>query len=149
MGQTASGENRKLLAADQGGQAVNSRNSGADIVSGILTCYRVQGLAVYIQADIGNNIPQPVDGLSDAVKGPAQHFLGHCYLHGPSGQPGMGIPKSHALGTFKNLDHRFIPIDFNNFSDFLFCPAYSHLHDLIVGRSLDSLQSHQGTIDLT
>ena len=35
MGKSVSGKNRQLLAADQGGQAVNGRNAGADVVSGI------------------------------------------------------------------------------------------------------------------
>ena len=41
MGQAVSGENRKLLAADQCGKSVNGRNTGVDIISWIFPCYRV------------------------------------------------------------------------------------------------------------
>ena len=41
MGQTVSGENRKLLSPDQSHQSVNRRDTGPDIVSGIFPRNRV------------------------------------------------------------------------------------------------------------
>ena len=35
VGKSVSGKDRQLLAADQGGQAINGRNAGTDVVSGI------------------------------------------------------------------------------------------------------------------
>lgn len=49
MGKTVSGENRQLLPSDQCGQPVDSRNTCTDIVTGIFSSYRVQGLAVHVR----------------------------------------------------------------------------------------------------
>ena len=41
MWKTVAGEDRQLLATDQGGQTVDGRNTGTDIVTWVLTAYRV------------------------------------------------------------------------------------------------------------
>ena len=43
-----SGENRKLLSTNQGGQTINCRNTGIDIVSWIFSADRVERKSVHI-----------------------------------------------------------------------------------------------------
>ena len=89
---SVSGEDRKLLTTDQGGQTVNCRNTGMDIVSWIFTGNRVQRQAVDVsvlpQRKIG---PSTVDRFSDTVEGTSKDFRGKSDLHRMSGQTGMGI----------------------------------------------------------
>ena len=91
VGKAVAGEDRKLLAPDQRSKAVDCRDSGTDIISRIFSCNRIERLSVHIPSQIGYNIPQTVDRLSDSVKRPAENVRGERNLHRPSGQPGVSV----------------------------------------------------------
>ena len=55
---TVSGENRKLLSTDQGGQTVNGGDTGVDVVSWILTGNRIQWKTVDVQAYLWGDFAQ-------------------------------------------------------------------------------------------
>ena len=93
---SVSGENRQLLSTNQGGQTVDCRDTGMDIVSWVFTGNRVQRQAVDVSSYLCVNRSHAVDRFSDTVKGTSQDFLGKSDLHRMSGQTGMGIGKRHA-----------------------------------------------------
>ena len=72
MRQTVSGEDRKLLSADQSGQTIDRGNAGTDVVTRILTGNRVQRQTVYIDVRFRIDITQTVDRLSDTIEGTAE-----------------------------------------------------------------------------
>ena len=85
------GEDGELLAPDEGHQRVDGGNAGADVVAGVGTGNGVNGLAVNVPVDLGENLPQPVDGLTAAAEDPAQHLRGKGHLHGVAQEAGAGV----------------------------------------------------------
>ena len=63
MGQTVSGKDRKLLSTNQSSQTVDSGKSGTDVVTRILTGYRIQRLSVDIPVNIGDDLAQTVGAV--------------------------------------------------------------------------------------
>ena len=108
MRKSVSGEDRQLLTADQGGQSVDCRNSGADIVSRVFPHDRIQRKSIDIPFQLCNDRTQIIDRLSDSIKCPSQHIRGERNLHRMSGQFGVCVLQRHALRSFKDLDHRFV-----------------------------------------
>ena len=108
MRKSVSGEDRQLLTADQGGQSVDCRNSGADIVSRVFPHDRVERQAVDISFQLGNNGTQIVNGFSDSVECTTQHIRGKCDFHRMSGQSCVCIFQRHVLRAFKDLNHSFV-----------------------------------------
>ena len=146
MGQAVAGEDRQLLAPDQGRKAVDGRDPGADIVSWVFSGYGVQGLSVDIQPFFGKDRSQAVDGISDAVEGASQHIHGHSDLHGMASEPGVGIAECHVFRALKDLDHGFILIDLDDAAQLFFLSVYGHFHDLIIGGSGNAFQDRQGAV---
>ena len=72
MWQTISGENRKLLSADQSGQTIDRGNTGTNVVTRIFTGNRVQRQTVYIDVCFRIDITQTIDRLSDTIEGTAE-----------------------------------------------------------------------------
>ena len=149
MGQTVSGENRKLLSPDQSHQSVNRRDTGPDIVSGIFPRNRVQGLAIYIQHFLRNNFTQSVNGNADSVHGAAQHILGNAQNHRMSGQAGVNIAQSQSLCAFKYLNDGLVLINLNDTAQLLFVSVYDHFHNFIVGGAGNAFQHYHGAVNCT
>ena len=146
MGQAVAGEDRQLLAPDQGRKAVDGRDPGADIVSWVFSGHGVQALSVDIQPFFGKDRSQAVDGISDAVEGAPQHIHGHSDLHGMASEPGVGIAERHVFRALKDLDHGFILIDLDDAAQLFFLSVYGHFHDLIIGGSGNAFQDRQGAV---
>ena len=72
MWQTISGENRKLLSADQSGQTIDRGNTGTNVVTRIFTGNRVQRQTVYIDVCFRIDITQTIDRLSNTIEGTAE-----------------------------------------------------------------------------
>ena len=146
VGQTVSGKDRQLLAADQGGQPVDSGNTGVDIVTGIFPGNRVQRKAVDVQPYFRGDFAQPVDGLSDTVEGPAQNLGRQPDLHGVPGKPCMCVAQRHAVGTFKHLDHSLVFIDLDNTADLMRPVVHVELHDLFIGGVFHTFKDNQRAV---
>ncbi len=80
MGQAGAGEDRQLLASNQGVQAVNGGNAGLDKLGGVVPGGGIHGQAVNVHIGIGKNIRASVNGVAHAVEYPAQHILGNSQL---------------------------------------------------------------------
>ena len=81
VGQAGGREYGQLLAADQGVQAVDSRNAGLDELLGIVAGGGVHGQAVHVHAHVGQDLRPVVNGAAQAVEDPAQHVLADPQLH--------------------------------------------------------------------
>ena len=147
MGKPVSGEDRKLLPADQCGQSIDRRDAGMDIVPRILTADRVERKPVYIPLQSRDDGAEIVDGLSDAVEGAPQHIRGECDLHGMSGQLRVCILQGHILGALEDLDHSPVLVDLHDTPDLSLGAVHDEFHDLIVEGVLYALQRDQRAVD--
>ena len=146
---SVSGEDRQLLATNQGSQTVDCRNTGMDIVSWVFTGNRVQRQAVDVSSYLCVNRSHAVDRFSDTVESTSKDFFGKSDLHRMSGQTGMGIGKRHARGSLKYLNNGFVFVYSNDTSQFFLIAVYGKFYDFLVGSIFYTFQNNQRAIDLT
>ena len=149
VGQAVAGENRQLLAADQGGQAVDGGKARPDIIAGVFPHDRIQWLAVHIPVDVGHDLAQTVDGLSQTVKGTAQDLRREGNLHGMAGQLRMGVAKGHIVRAAEHLNDRLVLVALDDAPQLFLFSVYRDLHNLLIGCVLDAFQGDQRAIDFT
>ena len=149
MGKSVSGEDRQLLTSDQSSQSVDGGNTGTDIVSRVLTGYRVQRQTVDIQTALCLDLSQSVDGLSDTVEGTSQDIRGKSHLHGVSGEFCMGIFQGHSVISFKHLDNSLVLVKLDDTAKLFLIAVYRDLYDLLKGGVLNAFENYQGAVDLT
>ena len=142
------GEDGQLLAADKGGQRVDGRNAGADVVTGIDAAHRVDGRAVHVAPELGVNFTQAVNGAAQAVQGAAQDLGAQVHHHGVAGQGGAGVVQREAGGAFKHLDDALLTLDHNDTAHALGAVGELHHHHLVVGSVLHAVQDYQRAVDL-
>ncbi len=147
--QTVSGENRKLLAADQRGQTVDGGDAGVDVVPRIFPAAGIQRQSVDVVCLAGDDGPQTVDGAADAVEGTAEDILGERHLHRMAGEPRVRVRKAHAGRALEDLDDRPVIISFDDAAQLLLLLVDRELHDLVEGRVLHALQHDQRAVDIT
>ena len=145
---TGAGEDGQLLAADQGGQRIDGRNTGADVVPGIDAAHRVDGRAVHIAAELRINLTQAVDGAAQAVQGAAQDFRAQVHHHRMAGKGGAGVVQRKAGGAFKHLDDALVTLDHHDTAHTLGAVGELHHHHLVIGGVLHAVQDHQRAVDL-
>ena len=149
MGKTVSGENRQLLPSDQCGQPVNGGNACTDIVTGIFSPYRVQGLAIHIRPFLSHDFSQIINRLSDPVKCSSQKAFGKPDFHGMTCETGMGVLQRQVFGLFKHLHHRFILIDFHHTAQLALRQAavvHGDFHNLIKRSALYAFQYYKRAV---
>ena len=142
------GEDGQLLPPDQGHQGVDGGDAGADVVAGVGTGHRVDGLAVDVPVDLGEDLPQPVDGLAAAAEDAAQHLRGKGHLHGVAQQPGAGVGEGEAGGALKHLDHRLVPLQADDTPVPDGAVLQLQVDHLLKAGVLNMVQHHQRAIDL-
>ena len=98
MAHARAGENRQLLAPDQGHHTVDGGDAGFDVVAGIHPGDRIDGGAVDIPPDDGEELLPAVVGTARAVEDPAEQLGGKRHFHRMALQPGTGIGQGEAVG---------------------------------------------------
>ena len=149
MWKTVSGENRKLLSTNQGGQTINCRNTGIDVVTRILTGNRVQRQTIDVQAYLRCDLAQPIDWLSNTVKGTSQDLRGKPDLHRMSGKTCVCIAEGHIVSSLKNLDNGLVLIDFHDTADLLSAVLHVEFHDLLVRCVFYTLKDNKRAVYFT
>ena len=81
MGQTAGGEDRKLLSAHQSVQAVNGGDAGLNEFLRIIPGGGVHGQAIDICAAVGQDIRAAVNRAAQTVKDSSQHIFTDAQFH--------------------------------------------------------------------
>ncbi len=149
MGKPVSRENRKLLPADQRSKSVNGGNSRADIVSRILSFYRIQRKTVNISVIQGCNRSKSVNRLSDPIERTPQHIRGYRHLHGMSGELRVRIHKGHIFRPLKHLDHCLILVELYDTPHLPDMSVYHKLNDLIKKCILYPFQYNKRSVNTT
>ena len=110
MPHAGAGENRQLLAPDQGHHAVDGGDAGLDEVPGIHPGHGVDGGAVDVPLLHRKNIAQAVDGATGAVEDTAQKLGRQGHFHRVAQQTGAGVVQGDAIGAFEHLDNHPFPL---------------------------------------
>ena len=148
VGQAGAGEDRQLLAADQGVQAVNGGNAGLDELVGVVPGGGVHGQAVDVPVLLRQDVGAAVNGLAHAVEHAAQHIAGHAQLQGMAQEVDLGVRQVDAGGGLEELDHGGIAVDLQHLA-----PAYGavvqfDLHQFVIGDVFHHADHHQRAADL-
>ena len=149
MWKTVSGENRKLLSTNQGGQTINCRNTGIDVVTRILTGNRVQRQSVDVQADLRCDLTKTIDRLSNTVKGTSQDFRGKPDFHRMTTKTCMSVSKGHIICTLENLNYCFIFVYFNNTAKLFGTVIHTEGDDFLIGSVFNAFQNYKRAVYFT
>ena len=149
MRKTVSRENRKLLSTNQGGQTINCRNTGIDVVTRILTGNRVQRQSVDVQANLWCDLAKTIDRLSNTVKGTSQDFRGKPDFHRMTTKTCMSVSKGHIICTLENLNYCFIFVYFNNTAKLFGTVIHTEGDDFLVGSVFNAFQNYKRAVYFT
>ncbi len=141
------GENRQLLAPNQGGHAVDGRDAGINAVARVFPSHGVHGHSVDIPLFLGVNLAQAVDGPARAGKHPAQHFSAQGQLHRPALERDADPFQRDALAALKNLKHNPVPFSHNHPAGPLFTAGQSDFGHFVIGRAPHPFQGQQRPVD--
>ena len=148
MRQAGRGEDRQLLAADEGVQTVNGRDAGLDELCRVGACRRVHRQAVDIEMLFRQDLRAAVDRLAHAVEDAAKHILGNAELQRVAKEANLGLREVDALRAFKQLHDRRIALDLKHLAAADFAVGQLDLGQLVVGDAFDLLHQHQRAGDL-
>ena len=148
MRQAGRREDRQLLAADKGVQAVDGGNTGLDKLCRVGAGCRVHRQAVDVAVLFGEDRRAAVDGLAHAVKDAAEHILAHTQLQRVAEEADLRLRKVDALGALKELHDRRIILNLENLAAADFTVRELDLGQLVVGHAFDVLDDHQRAGDL-
>ena len=143
MRQAGAGEHRQLLTTYQGVQSVNGGNAGLDKLAGVVTCSRVQRLAVNVHPLFRNQLRTIVLRTTHAVEHTSQHIHGYAQLDGTTQEAGRGIGNAQAVGRFEQLHQCLIPVHFQHLAGAFFPVALGDFNQFIVGDPGDAFHQHQ------
>ena len=149
VGQTGAGEDRQLLAADQGVQAVDGAHAGLDELGGVGAGGGVHGQAVDVHVRLGQDGGAAVDGLAHAVEDAAEHVLGHGQLLRVAQEADLGLGQVDALRGLEQLHDRLVALDLQHLAAAGLAVGQLDLAQLVVGDALDVLHDHQRAGDLS
>ena len=141
-------EDRQLLAADQGGQAVDGRDAGADIVARIDAADRVDRRAVDIAAGDRVDRAEPVDRPAQTVQHPAEQFGAEIDGHRAASQHGAGVFKAQAVAALKHLDHAAVFLDHDGTAKAGGAVIKMQLDHLVVLHAGHALEHDERAVDL-
>ena len=113
-GRPEAGEDRQLLAADQGVQSVDSGNAGLDKFLRIVAGCRVHRQAVDVHALFGQDFRTAVNGAAQSVEHAAEHILGNAQLHGTAQKADLTVGQVDTGGIFKQLNQGVAAVDFQH-----------------------------------
>ena len=143
MRQAGAGEDRKLLASDQGVQTVDGGHAGLDKLGRVGAGRRVHGQAVDVAVILGQNGGTAVDGVAHAVEDTAQHIAGDGELLRVAEEAYLRRGQVDALGGLKELDHRAVAFDLEDLAAADFAVGELDFAQFVIGDALDMLDDHQ------
>ena len=111
MRQPGDGEDRQLLAADQGGERVDRRDAGEDRLRGRLAVRRVERQPGHRRGRGGQHRRAAVDRLAAAVADPAQPGRADRDPQRASGERDPGVAGAEPVGALEHLDDGEVPVD--------------------------------------
>ena len=103
VGQSRGRKDGQLLSSDKGVKSVDGRNAGLYKLVGILSCGRIHGAAVNIEAHLGNYLGTVINGIPQSVKHPSEHILRYSKLHLTAGKAHLAVGKVDACRSLKKL----------------------------------------------
>ena len=148
MRKTRRREDRQLLAADEGVQAVDGGNTGLDELCRVGAGCRVHRQAVDVAVLLGEDRRAAVDGLAHAVEDAAEHILAHAQLQRVAEEADLRLRKVDALRALKELHDRVVILDLEDLAAADFTVRELDLGQLVVGHAFDVLDDHQRAGDL-
>ena len=148
MAHARAGENRQLLAPDQGHHTVDGGDAGFDVVAGIHPGDRIDGGAVDIPPDDGEELPQPVRGTARAVEDPAEQLGGKRHFHRMALQPGTGIGQGEAVGPLEHLDDHPVALHLHDTAGAFGAIFQTDEDRFFKGGVSDTVEGNQGPVDL-
>ena len=135
MGKTGCGEDRQLLAADQGVQSVNGRDTGLDKLLRIASGRRVHGQAVDISSSSGRISGPPSMGRPSPSNTRPSISPETPKLHGPSQEADLTVGKVDTGRVLKQLHQGIAAVDLQDLASASFrrwqalsLPARQMLH---------------------
>ena len=141
-------EDRQLLAADEGVQAVDGGNAGLDELCRVGAGCRVHRQTVDVAVLLGEDRRAAVDGLAHAVEDAAEHILAHAQLQRVAEEADLRLRKVDALRALKELHDRVVVLDLEDLAAADFTVRELDLGQLVVGHAFDVLDDHQRAGDL-
>ena len=148
VGQAGAGENRQLLAADQGVQTVDGADARLDKLIGVVAGGGIHGQAVDVHVLVGQQGRAAVDRLAHAVEHAAQHVRRHAQLQRMAQKTDLGVPQIDAGGGVEQLHHGAVAVDLQHLAAADLAAVELDLRQLVVGDALHVLNHHQGAGDL-
>ena len=148
MRQAGSREDRQLLAADEGVQAVDGGHAGLNELCRVGAGRRVHRQTVDVAVLLGEDRRTAVDGLAHAVEDAAEHILAHAQLQRVAEKAHLRLREVDALRALEELHDRMIVLDFEDFAAADFTVRELDLGQLVVGHAFDILDDHQRAGDL-
>src|SRR5450759_868155 len=112
--QARTAEDRELLPADQGVQAVDGADAGLDEVVGVIAGVRVDGRAADLELLLGEHFAAAVYRLSQPVQDPAQQADRDAELDDLALKPDLAIAHVQAVGCPEDLDHRKVTVELDD-----------------------------------
>ena len=132
-GQAVSGEDRQLLAADQGVQSVDRRDTGFDEFGRVGACDRVDGVPVEVTLRRRQNRGSAVDGPSHAVENPAHEVAPDRQLRGAGPGPHGRRGDVEPAGAAEDLDHHPVARDLEDLATSQLTGGCHDVDELVVG----------------
>ena len=148
VGQTRAGEDRQLLAADQGVQTVDRGNAGLDEFGGVGAGRRVHRQAVDVHVRVRQDLRAAVDGQAHAVEDAAEHVLADGELLRVSEEADLGLGQVDALRALEQLHDGLVALDLQHLAAADLAVGEFELAQLVVGDALDAVHDHQRAGDL-
>ena len=149
MRQAGAGEDRQLLAADEGVEPVDRGDACLDEFVGVVAGSGVHGQAVDVLHLGRQDLGAAVLRVAHAVEDAAEHILGHGQLQRVAQEADLAVLQVDASGVFKQLDDGGIAVALEDLAVPDLAVRKLELCQLVVGDALDVFDDHQRPGDLT
>ena len=143
VGQTGSGENRKLLSTNQRVQPVNGRYTGLNKLGRIVTGCRVHRQAVHVSHFVRDDLRTAVDGVSHTIEDTSQHIRGYGQLNAVAQETHLALCQIDAGGVLKQLYEHVVAVDLQNTAVADVAVGELDLTQLVVSDAFYSFHQHQ------
>mmetsp|Transcript_3797 Transcript_3797/g.8856 ORF Transcript_3797/g.8856 Transcript_3797/m.8856 type:complete len:200 (+) Transcript_3797:1154-1753(+) len=144
---TSSGEQRQLLATNDGVHGVDGGDTGLNHLLRIDSRLGVERGSVDVQEFLGQHGGALVDRLAGAVEGAAHQVVRDGHLLGVASELDVAILVIDAAGALENLDDGLLLVDLKNLALADRAIGQVDVHDLAVGREFDIVHDDQRTLD--
>ncbi len=146
MGQAGTGKDGKFLSPHQGIETVDGGNARLDELPGVGAGDGVDGLAVHVTAQPGNDGWTVVAGLADTVEYPAEYVRGEGHFKRRLQETDPGIIQAQVVRAFEDLHHyQFIGAE-NDLAVAFLTPLVADAHAVAEGHAGHTPEKEQAIV---